>query len=64
MMSLICSDFRKLFPRYSNFKIKGALAGFTINKETIELGKKYGFYIITQSGENLKYLNDNNLKIY
>ncbi len=50
-------NFRKLFPRYSNFYIQGAIAGLTIEKKAIELGKKYGFYIITQSGENLKYLN-------
>ena len=67
-------NFRKLFPRYSNFYIQGAIAGLTIEKKAIELGKKYGFYIITQSGENLKYLNpsgrvtngvnDKNLKTY
>ena len=54
-------NFRKLFPRYSNFKIQGAIAGLTFEKKSIELGKKYGFYIITQSGENFKYLNEKNL---
>ncbi len=68
------ANFRKLFPRYSNFNIQGAIAGLTIEKKAIELGKKYGFYIITQSGENFKYLNpigsmtngvnDKNLKTY
>lgn len=50
-------NYKKLFPKYSGYKLLGAIASFTFDKGAIELAKDYGFYILTQSGENIELIN-------
>ncbi|KPA14834.1 hypothetical protein MHK_004962 [Candidatus Magnetomorum sp. HK-1] len=51
-------NYKALFPLYKNYKFIGAIAGLTIQKETIYKAKKYGFFVVTQEGNDLKILND------
>ncbi|MBF0452150.1 MAG: hypothetical protein HQK75_15720 [Candidatus Magnetomorum sp.] len=51
-------NFRKLFPPYHNYQIFGAVAGLTMPQKTIDTARKYGFFVLTQEGNNLKVLND------
>ena len=52
------ANFRRLFPIYKNYKIFGAIAGLTMPQKSIEMAKKYGFYVLTHEGQHLKILND------
>ncbi|KPA12895.1 hypothetical protein MHK_006873 [Candidatus Magnetomorum sp. HK-1] len=52
-------NFRKLFPLYNDYKVFGAIAGLTMSPKTINLAKKYGFFVLAQEGNKLKILNDN-----
>ena len=49
-------NFKKLFPKYHDFKIFGAVAGLSMPQKTIELAKNYHFFVITQDGNDLKLL--------
>ena len=51
-------NFRILFPNYKDYTIFGAIAGMAMPQKTIEQAKKYGFFVFTQDGTNLKILND------
>ncbi|CAN2045550.1 DUF3782 domain-containing protein [Candidatus Magnetomoraceae bacterium gMMP-1] len=51
-------NFKKLFPQYKDFKMYGAVAAFSIPNESKHKAKEYGFFILTQSGNNIKILND------
>ena len=44
-------NFRELFPYFKDYKIYGALAGFTIQKELIEEAKDNGFFVLQKKGE-------------
>jgi len=51
-------NYKALFPIYKNYKFMGAIAGLTMPKKTIDEAKKYGFFVVTQEGDDLKVLND------
>jgi hypothetical protein len=44
-------NFRELFPTYKEYKIYGAIAGFTIKDEIIEQAKDEGFFVLQKKGE-------------
>ena len=56
-------NYKILFPRKKNYKIRGAIAAFTFEKKAIELANEYGLFILTQSGENIEVLKEGT-KIY
>lgn len=49
--------FRKLYPEYSEYKIYGAIAAFTFEKDVIKEAQNYGFYILTQANDKMKIVN-------
>jgi len=51
-------NYKTLFPAYKNYKFIGAIAGLTMQNRTIDEAKKYGFFVFTQEGNDLKLLND------
>ena len=51
-------NFKKLFPHYKDFKIYAAIAGLAMPADTIKNATKNGFFVLTQSGDNIKLLND------
>lgn len=51
-------DFKKLFPYYKDFKIYGAIAGLAMPNNTKQSAIENGFFVLTQSGEHIKLLND------
>ncbi len=46
-------NFRQLFREKANQKIYGAIAGWNMTEEAIEFAKQEGFFILSQSGDNL-----------
>ena len=56
-------NFRKLFPNYKNYKVYGAIAGFTINEKIVEKAKNNGFFVLKKKGE-LMVEEHNKIKVY
>jgi hypothetical protein len=58
--------FKNVFPRYKDMKVVGAVTGASLVGESDKYGMKRGLYVLTQSGENMTVLNDDNFeaKIY
>jgi hypothetical protein len=52
-------NYKLLFPVYKDYKFYGGIAGLSVPKDTVKEAIKYGFFVLTQSGNNLKVLNDN-----
>ena len=52
-------NYKLLFQVYKNYKFYGGIAGLSIPKDTVDEAIKYGFFVLTQSGNNLKVLNEN-----
>ncbi len=50
--------FREFFPQYGNRKIVGAVAGISIEDGADRFAYKNGLFVIAQSGESVKVLND------
>ena len=50
-------NFTKLFPQYKDYKIYGAIAAFSFEKEVIKEAEEYGFYVITQHNDKMKVMN-------
>ncbi|MBF0452619.1 MAG: hypothetical protein HQK75_18095 [Candidatus Magnetomorum sp.] len=50
------NNFKQLFPIYSNYKVLGAVAALAMPQETIDIAKEYGFYVLTQDGNDIKIL--------
>ena len=50
--------FKKFFPEYSDRKVIGAVAGITIEEEANRYAYRHGLFVIGQSGETVKILND------
>ena len=46
-------NFRELFPTYKDYKIYGAIAGFTIKKDLIKKAKDNRFFVLQKKGELL-----------
>jgi len=49
--------FRKLFPEYSKYKVFGAVAGLSFDKNVIQEAKNYGFYVLKQNNDKIKIAN-------
>ena len=54
--------FKILFPRYSDAKLLGAVAGAVIHDEVAKYAYRQGFFILGQKGENMEILNDDAFK--
>ena len=50
--------FKVFFPEYSDRKVLGAVAGLTIEEEADRYAYRHGLFVIGQSGETVKILND------
>jgi len=57
-------NYRYLFPRDSNFKLYGAIAGFYIPSDPIEEAEKSGFFVLKRKGELIEAINSENLKVF
>ena len=55
--------FKRLFPEYNDFIIYGAIAGMSVPQDTLNEAEKYGLLCFTQSGENIKKISNENLKL-
>ncbi len=45
------AKFRELFPNYKDFKIYGAVAGFTIKDELVKKANNEGFFVLQKKGD-------------
>jgi hypothetical protein len=52
------AKFKSLFPEYASHKVLGAVAGIVIDKDSDRYAYKSGLFVIAQSGETVKILND------
>ena len=55
--------FKKIFPEYQERKVIGAAGGIVIDEHADKYAYKKGFYVITESGENVRILNDDRFKL-
>ncbi|MBI5217547.1 MAG: hypothetical protein HY958_01280 [Bacteroidia bacterium] len=53
---------RKEFAKFNQCKVIACIAGFVIPKTTRKKANNAGLYIFTQSGDNIKSLNNKNFK--
>ncbi len=51
-------NFRKLFPRYADYKVIGAIAGFTFEDKAQDMAQNNGFYVFTQAGDDISIVSD------
>ena len=56
-------NFRELFPTYKDYKVYGAIAGFTINEELVKKAKNNGFFVLKKKGE-LMVEEHSEIKVY
>jgi len=54
--------FKTFFPEYANRKIIGAVAGIVIDESADRFAYKRGLFVIAQSGDTAKILNDAGFK--
>ena len=54
--------FKILFPRYSDAKLLGAVAGAVVYEDVAKYAYRQGFFILGQKGENMEILNDETFK--
>ncbi len=54
--------FKSLFPEYKDYKLFGAIAAMTFEKEVLDEAKDFGFFILTQNNQDVKILNDNDFE--
>ncbi len=52
------ANFKTFFPRYDDCKVIGAVAGIVIEQSADRYAYKKGLFVIAQSGEMVKILND------
>ena len=50
--------FREFFPEYADRKVIGAVAGMRIEEGADRYAYRRGFFVLAQSGETIKMLND------
>jgi len=50
--------FKRFFPEYSDRKVVGAVAGITIEEEADRYAYRHGLFVIGQSGQTVRILND------
>ena len=58
------SNFRKLYPNYSNYKLFVGIAGFHINSEAEKNAKENGFFVLKRYGDIIKFDNSENIKAF
>lgn len=51
--------FRTLFPEYKNYKVYGAIAALSYEKNVIDEAHKYGFFVLAQNNDKIKIANIN-----
>ena len=54
--------FKRFFPEYSDRKVVGAVAGIVIDENADRFAYRQGFFVIAQTGETAKILNDEKFK--
>lgn len=54
--------FARFFPEYKDLKAVGAVAGIVVPKDVARFAYKQGLFVIAQSGETVKLLNDQKFK--
>ncbi len=54
--------FRSLFPEYSKYKLYGAVAALTFDKNVVKEAQEYGFYVLSQNNDKIKLLNQQNFE--
>jgi len=54
--------FREFFPRYEDSKLIGAVAGIVIEERADRYAYRQGLFVIGQTGETVKILNDDKFK--
>jgi len=52
------SQFRRFFPEYHDKQLYGAVAGIEIDKGVNKYAYRQGLFVLAQSGETIKILND------
>jgi len=56
-------NYKLLFPLYNQFNFYGGIAALSMPDDSLKKAMEYGFFALTQSGNNLKLLNDNVFKL-
>ena len=51
--------FKTLYPEYKKYKLYGAVAALSFEKNVKEEAEKYGFYVLAQNNDKLKVANTN-----
>jgi hypothetical protein len=51
-------QFKPFFPEYADRKVIGAVAGIVIDEDADQFAYRQGLFVIAQSGEAVKILND------
>jgi len=54
--------FREFFPRFKDSKLIGAVAGIVIEEEADKYAYRQGLFVIGQTGETVRILNDEKFK--
>ena len=54
--------FKRFFPEYSDRKVVGAVAGIVIDENVDRFAYRQGFFVIGQTGDTVKILNDEGFK--
>lgn len=54
--------FKHFFPEYSDRKVVGAVAGIVIDENVDRFAYRQGFFVIGQTGDTVKILNDEGFK--
>ena len=52
------TEFRQFFPEYNQKQLYGAVAGIEIEEGADKYAYRQGLFVLTQSGENVNILND------
>ncbi len=55
-------NFKSFFPEYKNRKIIGAVGGISIEEDSDKYAYRQGLFVITESGETVKIINDKKFK--
>ncbi len=55
-------NFKSFFPEYKDRKIIGAVGGISIEEDSDKYAYRQGIFVITESGETVKIINDKKFK--
>ena len=56
------SDFKLIFPRYTNFRAMGAVAAILIPNEVRDYAYTHGLFVLAQTGDDVAILNPANFQ--